>query len=115
MVFQKPLSRQIYFIAVGLRLFQETLKPRKYITTRKSDEKETHFSRIQCPLCKWRPNPQSRWYCVACDYPEYFYHGCGTTWNTFTTRGRCPVAAINGTGPRAYAARVGRAMKTGMV
>ena len=26
-----------------------------------------------------------------------------------------PVAAINGTGPRAYAARVGRAMKTGMV
>jgi hypothetical protein len=28
--------------------------------------------------------------CSSCGHPEYFDGGCGTTWNTFTTRGLCP-------------------------
>jgi hypothetical protein len=48
------------------------------------------FSRIRCPLCKWQPKPAHRWFCASCSYPEFFDAGCGTCWNTFTTRGRCP-------------------------
>jgi len=50
----------------------------------------TEFSRIRCPLCRWRPKPSHRWFCAPCDFPEFFQHGCGAYWNTFTTRGRCP-------------------------
>lgn len=35
--------------------------------------------RIRCPLCRWRPARSDRWVC-----------GCGESWNTFETRGRCP-------------------------
>ena len=31
--------------------------------------------------------------CNASDTPEPFFEGCGTTWNTFSTRGRCPGCA----------------------
>jgi hypothetical protein len=91
MTFRQNSLRGVCLIAVGLWLFQETLKPEKPRTTAKAeDQKEEEFNRIRCPLCKWQPNARSRWYCVSCDYPEYFYDGCGATWNTFTTRGRCP-------------------------
>jgi len=45
---------------------------------------------IRCPLCGWRPTSASRWCCDCLDTPEPFFHGCGTVWNTFATRGRCP-------------------------
>lgn len=45
---------------------------------------------IRCPRCQWRPRPEDRWMCVAAGAPEFFEAGCGTEWNTFTTRGRCP-------------------------
>ncbi|MGQ0542150.1 MAG: hypothetical protein ACT4O9_09925 [Blastocatellia bacterium] len=45
---------------------------------------------ILCPLCEWRPLRSSLWTCWDCDYPEYFYNGCGTDWNTFETGGHCP-------------------------
>jgi hypothetical protein len=48
------------------------------------------FDRIRCPLCRWHPTPSSRWSCLCIDTPEPFFESCGTTWNTFTTRGRCP-------------------------
>jgi hypothetical protein len=48
------------------------------------------FGRIRCPLCKWQPKPSHRWFCAPCDSPEFFADGCGTRWNTFSTRGRCP-------------------------
>ena len=44
---------------------------------------------IRCPICQWTPRKSSRWICWDCDYPEYFYAGCGTEWNTFETRGLC--------------------------
>lgn len=38
--------------------------------------------RIRCPRCRWQPRRGDRWLCSR--------PGCGTTWNTFETRGRCP-------------------------
>ena len=57
-----------------------------------ADEKE-EFARIRCPHCQWQPNKSSRWFCCDCDHPEYFYNGCFTSWNTFTTEGVCPGCA----------------------
>jgi len=39
---------------------------------------------IYCPLCKWRPATGDRWVCTR------KIGGCGTSWNTFDTRGICP-------------------------
>jgi hypothetical protein len=52
--------------------------------------KNESFEGIRCPLCRWSPLPSSRWSCVWTDTPEPFFQSCGTTWNTFVTRGRCP-------------------------
>jgi hypothetical protein len=56
------------------------------------DDEETRRAgeRIRCPLCAWEPDASSRWGCVRTDVPEGFSGGCGTVWNTFSTRGRCP-------------------------
>lgn len=37
--------------------------------------------RIRCPKCAWSPRQTSRWSCLP---------SCGTSWNTFDTRGQCP-------------------------
>lgn len=37
---------------------------------------------IACPKCKWEPDAGSRWVCGP--------GGCGHSWNTFETMGRCP-------------------------
>jgi hypothetical protein len=78
------------FIAISFWLFQETVKRERVVKPRPHGEDKADFNRIRCPLCKWRPERSNRWYCGDCDYPEYFYDGCGTSWNTFITRGRCP-------------------------
>jgi hypothetical protein len=64
------------------RRFDEVSAPER-------DDEEA-FSRIRCPLCAWQPHPSSRWRCARVDAPEGFPGGCGTSWNTFSTRGRCP-------------------------
>jgi hypothetical protein len=51
---------------------------------------DAQFGGIRCPLCQWRPESSSRWSCVVWHTPEPFFEGCGTSWNTFTTRGKCP-------------------------
>jgi hypothetical protein len=55
----------------------------------KVEEDETS-GRIRCPECEWQPNASSMWYCADCAYPERYFGGCATAWNTFDTRGRCP-------------------------
>src|SRR4051794_29777402 len=45
---------------------------------------------VRCPLCDWRPERSSRWACTWSGGPEPRFDSCGTVWNTFTTRGRCP-------------------------
>jgi hypothetical protein len=89
-VLLRRLFYGVYRLTVALWLFQETLKPEKTRKEATSGEIKNIFERIRCPRCKWRPLPSSRWFCGNCDDPEYFSEGCGTTWNTFTTRGRCP-------------------------
>jgi hypothetical protein len=85
---------EIYQLPPIYSLFQKTLLPRGIDQKKtESDKTETDFSRIRCPLCKWQPQKSSRWLCVNADFPEYFYEACGTSWNTFETRGRCPVCA----------------------
>jgi hypothetical protein len=54
---------------------------------------EDAFEHIRCPLCGWHPAPSSLWSCYAAGTPEAPFEGCGTTWNTFVTRGRCPGCA----------------------
>jgi hypothetical protein len=46
--------------------------------------------RIRCPHCEWQPTPSDRWMCSCADTPEPYFEACGTVWNTFSTRGRCP-------------------------
>lgn len=56
----------------------------------RSDENDLGFDRIRCPLCFWQPNATSLWRCACVNTPEVFFNACGTIWNTFATRGRCP-------------------------
>src|SRR5262245_15987337 len=53
-------------------------------------EHDDPFSCIRCPDCSWRPDRTSLWSCHWEDTPEPRFNACGTTWNTFLTRGRCP-------------------------
>jgi len=79
------------YLAVVFLLYQERLtvkKPQRAASPR--SDKCSDFSRIRCPLCNWQPNPAHRWFCAPCDYPEFYAAGCGASWNTFSTRGRCP-------------------------
>ena len=54
------------------------------------DDDDTSFEKIRCPLCDWRPSASSTWCCVVSDTPEPPFEWCGTSWNTFSTAGRCP-------------------------
>ncbi|HEY7316941.1 MAG TPA: hypothetical protein VIE89_05145 [Candidatus Binatia bacterium] len=90
MVPQQKHLLLLLHLSIAFRLFQEKLKPAETTKTITDREKANEFDRIRCPLCKWRPQASSRWYCSDCDYPEYFFDGCGAAWNTFITRGRCP-------------------------
>lgn len=72
-------------------LFDDTSK--KFESTEKTFEDDlttNDYSKIRCPKCCWQPKSSSLWYCCDCDFPEYFYNGCDTAWNTFDTFGKCP-------------------------
>ena len=53
-------------------------------------ERDGELRGIRCPLCGWCPSASSRWCCDRVASPEPFFEPCGTEWNTFATRGRCP-------------------------
>lgn len=72
-------------------LLQENAASKKIIAkASRLADRSPDFGRIRCPLCNWRPKPLHHWFCGPCDYPEFFADGCGTSWNTFSTGGRCP-------------------------
>jgi hypothetical protein len=85
-------------LAIVYKFFQERLKPAETTKKTQDSEKANEFDRIRCPFCKWSPKPSSHRYCGDCGYAEYFFDGCGTAWNTFTSRGRCTGCGSNGTG-----------------
>ncbi len=83
--------RQVRRLVLALYLFQKSLNTEGVADERTELEKDNpDFSRIRCPLCKWRPDARSRWICRDSPHPENFTGGCGTVWNTFDTRGLCP-------------------------
>ena len=78
-------------LAIAFSLFQKSLITEDITESlSKTGDEETDYKRIRCPLCKWQPNASCRWYCGDCEYPEFFFDGCGASWNTFETRGLCP-------------------------
>lgn len=83
------LSKMMAFRRI-FTAFRKTSETEEILKTVELEKDETDFSRIRCPLCRWQPDPASRWFCADCDFPEYFYGGCGAMWNTFETSGRCP-------------------------
>jgi hypothetical protein len=93
MQLSEPFTPHNHCLAAGSALLRQRLPPEETPgeTTKISDEEEAQdYSRIRCPLCRWQPDETSRWSCNDRGDPEYFFDGCGTTWNTFSTRGLCP-------------------------
>ena len=77
--------------AAPWRLLQNTPPPEQ--VEKKAGSRRAQagdFERIRCPKCAWRPKASDRWLCWNCGDPEFFFGGCGTSWNTFATKGRCP-------------------------
>ena len=73
-----------------LCLKRDSISPDRIIDEVRRLEDEDDWSGIRCPLCQWRPSRSSTWCCDPSNSPEPFFVGCGTTWNTFSTRGQCP-------------------------
>ncbi|MEZ5426537.1 MAG: hypothetical protein R2747_09750 [Pyrinomonadaceae bacterium] len=82
--------RALFWKFLIFRLFQKNLETKKIIEDEMHEDESDPYKRIRCPLCKWQPVASSRWYCVSVGFPEHFPDGCGTVWNTFDTRGKCP-------------------------
>jgi hypothetical protein len=53
-------------------------------------DEDDEFEGIRCPHCAWRPSSHDRWCCQSNGGPEPPFRSCGTNWNTFSTKGRCP-------------------------
>ncbi len=51
---------------------------------------KTKPPRIRCPHCRWQPRRSHLWTCIEAGTPEFLAQGCGTSWHTFDTKGRCP-------------------------
>jgi hypothetical protein len=73
-----------------LELLKETRLTDPVSADQSDDERDEGLSGIRCPRCAWRPDASSRWRCAWIDTPEPYFESCGTVWNTFATRGRCP-------------------------
>jgi hypothetical protein len=71
--------------------FKQTPPPGVTPTIKIKGENREGSAKIRCPKCQWRPSPSSRWSCLGSEgSPEPPFPGCGSAWNTFETRGRCP-------------------------
>ena len=67
-----------------------TRAPEHTLDERVTGREDDAIEGIRCPHCRWRPSAADRW-CCACEFtPEPPFPSCGTSWNTFETRGRCP-------------------------
>lgn len=65
--------------------------PEQIVDDEVTDERDDEMQGIRCPHCRWRPSASDRWSCISdADGPEPPFPSCGTAWNTFATRGRCP-------------------------
>jgi hypothetical protein len=78
---------------IGLLLLKDDRASRPVIIDVPDLDQDEGLIGIRCPQCEWRPSASSRWSCVWVETPEAFFEACGTEWNTFATRGRCPGCA----------------------
>ena len=74
---------------MSLQLLKESRTPDQIVDEQSTDDNEG-LQGIRCPRCSWQPQASSRWSCYWADCPEPPFDACGTSWNTFSTRGRCP-------------------------
>lgn len=94
MLIRREHSDQLRLMLITFLLYQKSAAQDEITETLvELDEEENEFRGIRCPLCDWQPTATSLWLCGNRGHPEYFFGGCGTTWNTFTTRGLCPGCA----------------------
>ena len=73
-----------------MMFLKEGRKIEEIVVHRTEDEEQDHAQGIRCPHCRWRPSASDRWQCECAFTPEPPFNSCGTSWNTFETRGRCP-------------------------
>jgi hypothetical protein len=71
-------------------LFQKAQSDDEAARALEALEDDATFASIRCPECRWRPSDADAWYCGDNAFPERFFGGCGTSWNTFATKGLCP-------------------------
>lgn len=94
MLMRREPSHQLRLAVITFLLFQKSVGQEEIAEKlAELDKEEDQFRRIRCPLCRWQPTASSLWCCGGRGHPEYFFGGCGTMWNTFTTRGLCPGCA----------------------
>ncbi len=90
-------SRAMYFKPFAFSLFRDDSiggGNRNYdLNVERFVDETVDYSRIRCPKCEWQPTAASRWFCADADFPEFYFNGCGTMWNTFATGGVCPGCA----------------------
>jgi hypothetical protein len=80
------MFRQIFTYFPTIFLFKKSPIYDDYFDTENVKDAPVDFGKIRCPQCRWQPKASSRWFCAD----DAFHIGCGTTWNTFDTRGKCP-------------------------
>lgn len=85
---KRALKLKMIFLA-----YRKTAETEAILKRLKAEDENAESARIRCPHCRWQPNKTSRWFCGDCGAPEYFYDGCGASWNTFETGGVCPGCA----------------------
>ncbi|HEX8566479.1 MAG TPA: hypothetical protein VF648_12615 [Pyrinomonadaceae bacterium] len=84
------MSCALSFPLTPFHCFFQRRSPKEIVEQIAELEEESKFSRIRCPLCQWQPTKASRWCCADCGFPEFYFGGCYTFWNTFETGGACP-------------------------
>jgi hypothetical protein len=60
------------------------------VVERDDEQHDEGMQGIRCPHCRWRPSKSDQWSCINFGTPEPPFPSCGTSWNTFDTRGVCP-------------------------
>jgi hypothetical protein len=77
-------------IEIGYVLLKRDPHWRPIVIEDVSNDERPGEPRIRCPLCAWEPRRFDLWTCWDCPVPEGLARGCGTSWHTFATGGRCP-------------------------
>jgi hypothetical protein len=78
----------------SLELLRHTPATPDFRLAERIEHDDQEFAGIRCPLCGWRPTPESIWSCLwTPDAPEPRFASCGATWNTFASGGVCPECA----------------------